>query len=95
MAYPSCRLPKGQGVKSHTRAAPDRGAIRAKARRRKAAAAKQATAVYWTCARPDGATCGVHHRTSYAAVEHRKRLNLSSYRAGRGRPWDVKKRGPK
>lgn len=32
------------------------------------------------------------HRTYSAAINARKRANLQSFRAGRGRPYDVRKR---
>jgi hypothetical protein len=39
-----------------------------------------------------GGTCGVHHGSYLAAIAHRKKLDLVSFRAGRGRPWNVEKR---
>lgn len=80
----SCGAPKTQSVKGYTRAAPPK-----KYRR-----PKKAAAAYWTCVHsPQGYTCGVHHKSSTAAFRHEKKLNLESYRRGRGRPWKYEKRG--
>lgn len=79
---PSCRPPKGQGVKAHVRAAPF------KRRKRKPVA----QANYWTCVNHNGGgTCGVHHRNHNACAKHARRLNLAQWRAGRGRgAWETR-----
>jgi hypothetical protein len=86
MPGPRCSPPKSSGVRSYTRAAPGR--------RRKAKPKPAATGTYWTCVNSrTHDTCRTHHRNSSAAYKHSKRLNLTSYRAGRGRLWDPQKRG--
>lgn len=71
----------------YTRAAPPK-------RRRKRRKPAKPAGRYWTCVNArTGRSCGTKHRTMTAAIKHRVQLDRTSYRAGRGRPWDVTKRG--
>lgn len=82
---PSCRPPKGVGVRSYTRGAPKRR------RRRKSS---KPAGKYYECVSVSGRKCGVHHKTFTAAVAHRKRLDRIA-RANRARnggrldDWEV------
>jgi len=78
-----CSPPKSQGVKAHTRSKP----------RRKARRGPKAGETYYVVRNErTGATSGTKHRSYVAAINARKRLDLVSFRAGRGRPWNVEKR---
>jgi hypothetical protein len=82
-----CGPPKTVTVSPYDRAAPPHKA------RRKPTVKKPTAAGYWTCVNSrTGRTCGTHHHTHGAAIRHRKRLDLESFRAGRGRPWDTEER---
>lgn len=81
----SCSPPKTQAVRSYDRAAPPK---------RRKRAPKKPEGTYWTCVNErTGGTCGTHHKTGTASAGHAKRLNRTSYRLGRGRPWHPQKRG--
>jgi hypothetical protein len=71
-------------VKSHTRAG--------RAPARKARAPKAGATYYVVQNERTGKTLGTRHRTLTGAVAARKRADRASYRAGRGRPWNVAKR---
>jgi hypothetical protein len=80
-----CGPPKTVSVKGYTRKAGKRK------RRRTRRAPKPGTTYYIVRNERTGNTTGTRHRTYDAAIRARKRADLKSYRAGRGRPWNVER----
>jgi hypothetical protein len=78
MAYPACRAPKAQGVKSHTRSKP---------RAIKAAATKRRAKLGFVVRNSRTGKVVSRHRTLTAAIREERRLDLISFRAGKGRPY--------
>ncbi len=77
-----CSPPKSQSVKKHLRARPIQ---------RKKAAAKRRAALPYVVRNTRTGQIVTRHRTWSAAVRERGRLDLQSYRAGRGRPYSAGK----
>ena len=77
-----CSPPKGQSVKSHTRSKP---------RSLKRAAAKRTAKLPWAVRDSRTGNVVSRHKTMTAAARERTRRDRMSFRAGRGRPFQVGK----
>lgn len=84
MAGDRCAPPKSQGVKSHYRR-------KGQKRRGRALTPRKGSSSVWVVKNDRTGRVLSRHRSLMAAGNAMKRANLRSFRAGRGRPYNVER----